>query len=113
MELLISEGADVNHGLEKPAVGKMHDVKDTESHTALSWAVRCGNIASVSYLLKKGALLTGTTINFETPLHEAAYLGNAAILKMLVQDERNLKCLELRGVILLKLSFVLDVFRMH
>lgn len=72
---------------------------ESESHTALSWAVRTENAKSVKYLLEKGALLAGTTINWETPLHEAAYLGNIDILKLLVQNERNLQSLELRGVI--------------
>ncbi|XP_035705994.1 transient receptor potential channel pyrexia isoform X2 [Folsomia candida] len=93
MELLITKGANINYGLERD----YRTDAESESHTALSWAVRTENAKSVKYLLEKGALLAGTTINWETPLHEAAYLGNIDILKLLVQNERNLQSLELRG----------------
>jgi hypothetical protein len=108
MSLLLENGAWIDYGLDRSII-KISDSIDSLSndedvHSALVWAVRANNFEAVKYLLDRGASIAGSTVNKETPLHEAAYLGSYEILQILICHHPHRQYFDLKGVQAIALS---------
>ena len=73
LPLLLSSGADVNHGVHELGV------------SALLAAVRVNAVKNVDLLLNNGAEPNSVVLFSETPLHTAASMGYSQCVKLLLK----------------------------